>query len=227
MADGSQDPVDGNGVGTVELSAEADAEYELESEEGAIWTGTRLLLGIATMAWAAVVFSFFYLRALDVGPAWFPAHTYPSKLLGSLIGGCVIFAALVLTYAAAKLRVGLSFEWTIGGFLAAAIGAVGVGLQAWEMSRLHFFPGEGGYTSLFVGFGPLNAVFILGGAYWAETLAARTLRLHKEIGPESYMAHSTVPEVRVFRHSLNGCVLYWWFAVAVEVLMYILFYIVH
>lgn len=210
---------------TAYLSEEADAEYELESEEGAIWTGTRLLIGLISMAWAAVVFTFFYLRAIDVGPAWRPAHVGPSKLLGTLIGGCVLGGALLVTYAYSKFRQGLGLEWTIFGFLGAGIGLVGAFLQVWLMARLNFFPGESGYTSVFVGFGPLNALFILAGVYWAETLAARTVRVAKEIGPESYLGLSTVPQVRVLRQSIDGCVLFWWYMVAIEVLFYILFYI--
>lgn len=218
MSDGNQ--------ATAYLSDEADAEYELESEEGAIWTGTRLLIGLVSMAWAAVVFAFFYLRAIDVGPAWRPAHVGPSQLLGTLVGGCVLGGAVLMTYAYWKFRQGLGLEWTILAFLSAAFGLVGTALQVWLMARLHFFPGESGFTSLFVGFGPLNALFILGGVYWAETQAARTLRVAKEIGPESYLGLSTVPEVRVLRSSIDGCVLFWWYMVAIEVLFYILFYII-
>lgn len=211
---------------TTQLSEQADAEYELESEEGAIWTGTRLLIAAVSMAWAGVVFSYFYLRAIDHGPAWYPDHAVPSLLLGSLIGGSVLGGALILTYSAWKFNQGLAFEWTFGAFLTAAVGLVGAGLQVWEMARLGFFPGEGGYTSLFVGFGPLNAVFILSGAYWAEILAARTIRLAKMVGPEDYLGFSTTPEVRVMRSSLNGCVLYWWYMVAISVMTYILFYVI-
>lgn len=207
------------------LSEEADAEYELESEEGSLWTGTRLLVGLCTMAWAAVAFAYFYLREVDTGNAWRFPGVGPPPLLGALIGGSVLVGAIVLSYGAYKFRQGLAFEWNLGAWVCVAFGLIGAGFQVWELTRLNFYPGESGYTSVFIGFAPLNTVFLLGGSLWAEFLAARTARLAKEIGPEDYLGVSTVPEVRMFRASIRGCVFFWWFMVAISVFFWVLFYI--
>jgi len=207
------------------LSEEADAEYELESEEGSLWTGTRLLMGVWAMAWAAVAFAYFYLRALDVGPAWRSPHVMPSPLLGTLIGGCVLLGAIMISYGSYKFRQGLGFEWNLAAWLCAGLGGVAGAGQIWQLTRLHFFPGQSGYTSVFIGFAALNVVFILGGAIWAEMLAARTLRLAREVGPHEYLGATVKPEVRIFRASISGCVYFWWFMSAISLLFYILFYI--
>lgn len=213
------------------LSEEADAEYELESEEGSLWTGTRLLIGVCGMMWAAVAFAFFYLRTIDIGlggQAW-RAHgvTTPPQLLGALIPLALLLGALLLTYGAWKFRRGLAFEWGMGAWGAALAGLTAAGLQAWELGRLNFYPGESGYTSLFIGFAGLNVVFILGGAFWVETLAARTSRLASEIGPEDYLGASTRPEVRMFRASIAGSVYFWWFMIAIDLFFWVLFYMLH
>lgn len=211
------------------LSEEADAEYELESEEGSLWTGTRLLIGLCAMMWAAVAFAYFYLRTIDInlgGQAW-RAHgvTTPPPLLGALIPLCVVAGAIMLTYGAWNFRRGLAFEWSVGAWVATILGVAATGFQGWELGRLNFYPGESGYTSLFIGFAGLNAAFILGGAFWAETLAARTTRLAKEIGPEDYMGASTHPEVRMFRASISGGVYFWWFMAAIDLFFWVLFYV--
>ncbi|HZD43190.1 MAG TPA: hypothetical protein VE134_03955, partial [Methanomicrobiales archaeon] len=54
------------------LDERADTEWEIESEEGSLWTGTRVLMGIVAMAWVAIAFAYFYLRSLDVGQLWRP-----------------------------------------------------------------------------------------------------------------------------------------------------------
>lgn len=207
------------------LSEEADAEYELESEEGSLWTGTRLLMGLLAMAWSGVVFAYFYLEAVDVGPAWRPHGVTPPPLLGTLIAGCVLMGALILSYGAWKFQQGLAFEWSIGAWLCVALGLIAVGLQIWQLTRLSFYPGESGYTSVFIGFAPLNAAFIFGGALWAEMAVARTIRLGGEIGPESYLGLSTLPQVRVLRAQISGLVYFWWFMVGISLLFWILFYI--
>lgn len=209
------------------LSEEADAEYELESEEGSLWTGARLLVALSGMMWAAVAFAYFYLKAFDSGVSWrAPGVTTPPELLGTVIGGCVLIGAMMLSYGAWKFSRGLAFEWDLAAWICAALGLIAAAFQAWELGRLSFYPGESGYTSVFIGFAGLNIVFLLGGALWAEMLAARTIRLAKEVGPEDYLGASTKPEVRLLRASISGCVVFWWFMVAVSLLFYILFYIV-
>ena len=209
------------------LSEEADAEYELESEEGSLWTGARLLAGLCTTAWSALAFAYFYLREIDTGPAWLaPGVRTPPPLLGALIAGSVVLGAIMISYGLYKFRRGLAFEWNVAAWLCVAFGLIGAVFQGWELARLNFQPGESAYTSLFVGFGPLNCAFILGGAFWAETLAARTARLARETGPEDYLGASVRPEVRVFRASMSGCVFFWWYMAAISVFFWVIFYIV-
>jgi heme/copper-type cytochrome/quinol oxidase subunit 3 len=208
------------------LDEASEFEYQLEASEGALWTGSRLFIGICLMAWSGVAFAYFYLRASDQLGQWDPGGVHPSRVLGTLIAFGVILGAILVAYGRYKIRRGLSFEFQVAVWLAVMIGVILAGFQIWQMTRNHFFPAAGGYTSVYIGFAPLNAAMILGGAYWVETMAARALRLRREMGPNVDLGRSDLPEARLFRSSLEGCGAFWWFMGAISLVFWILFYII-
>lgn len=206
------------------LDERADSEWEIESEEGSLWTGSRVLIGLVSMVWVAVAFSYFYLRSLDKGPAWYPPR-YPPFLLGTLVMLATVGAAFVLSVGAGRLRQGLAFEWMAGGWVSVGLGLAATGVQVWLMTRMGFYPGESGYTSVFVGWGLLNVGFVLTGSLWPEMLVARTMRLHGRMRNEEYFGLSVQPEIRLLRASLRGAILYWWFIAVVEIFFWFLFFV--
>ena len=208
------------------LDPAAEEEYEIESTEGGLWTGSRLFVGLVTMAWSGVAFAYFYLRAIDRSGQWDPHHLTPPPVIGTLIALCVLLGAFMLEYGRHQLRRGLRFEWLTAAWLTALFGAIAGGFQIWQLTRLPFYPGEYGYTSVFIGFAPLNVAMVLGGAYWVETIAARSIRLRAEVGPDVHLGESEHAAARHLRASLAGCNFYWWFMVLVSLLFWILFYVV-
>lgn len=207
-----------------ELDAEADAEYELESEEGSLFTGTVLLIGAMTMAWAGVAFAYFYLREIDTATLFRAGHR-PPVLLGDLIGLVILVGAILYSWGVNRLRSGMAFEFQLAAWLAVGCGCVATSLQAWQLTRLGFAPGVTGYTSVFVGYAILNVGFLFYGAFWTETVAARALRLRGMYPPETYIGVSVHPQARLWRASVRGCLLFWWFMVAATVFFWILFYV--
>lgn len=210
------------------LDAQADTEWEIESEEGSLWTGTRVLMGLVAMIWVAVAFAYFYLRSLDRHGAWIVPHMeMPPFLLGTMIVICVVAQAGFVHYGASRLREGLAFEWMVAAWLGVVSGLIATGLQIWELTRLGFYPGESGYTSVFVGFALLNVGFLLTGALWPETIVARSMRLRGQMLPHEFFGLSVQPEVRLLRASLHGCILYLWYMAAVSLFFWFLFYVLH
>lgn len=209
------------------LDEQADSEWEVESEEGSLWTGSRLLIGATAMMWAAVAFSYFYLRAEDQGAAWRPHTISPPFLLGTIVAICAVGAAAFFSFGAYKLRQGLAFEWSVAAWLGVGLGLVATGIQVWDMTRMGFYPGEAGYTSVFVGFGLLNIGFLLGAVVWPESIVARSHRLRAKMHTDEYFGLSVQPEMRLLRASLRGAVLFWWFVSAVEIFFWFLFYVLH
>lgn len=208
-----------------QLDAEADAEYELESEEGSLFSGTVMLIGAMTMAWAGVVFSYFYLRQVDQAALFRPPGLRPPPLLGDLIGACVLAGAILFSWAVSRLRNGMAFEFQLAAWLAVGSACVATGLQAWQLTRLGFTPGRSGYTSVFIGYAILNVGFLFYGALWTEMVAARGLRLRGMYPPETFLGVSVTPQARVWRASVRGNLLFWWFMVLVTTFFWVLFYV--
>jgi heme/copper-type cytochrome/quinol oxidase subunit 3 len=207
------------------LDEASEFEYELESAEGGLWTGTRLLIGVGVMAWTGVAFAYFYLRALDQSGNWDPHGAHPSQVIGTCIFGLILGGAALATYGRYKLSRGFAFEFQVAGWLSVILAIIAAGFQVWEMTRLPFFPALGGYTSVFIAFGPLNVVMILSGAFWLETITARAVRLRGETGTAMDVGRSDLPEARLLRASLEGCTSFWWFMAAASLLFWVLFYV--
>ncbi|MGH9101945.1 MAG: hypothetical protein ACRDYD_03025 [Acidimicrobiales bacterium] len=204
-----------------------EAAYELRCAEGATWTGSRLLIGVCTFAFAGLAFAYFYLRSINSEGLWRPGHVTPSILLGTLIGAAVLGGAAINSYGMRRMRAtGATTDWEVGGWLTVGLGITAFGLQVWEMSRLPFYPGSSGYSSCFIAWGIFNAVFILGGSYWLETLLARSIRLRRAVAEDGGAGRSQLPPAKLFRANMEGCSYFWWYMGLVSLLFWLLFYII-
>lgn len=208
-----------------ELEAAAEAEFELQGVEGSFWTGSRLLIGVITFAWAGVGFAYFYLRESDSQRLWRPHHVTPSTLLGTLIALAVVAGAAAAGYGRSNLRRGSHLDWEMTSWTAVGLGLLAAGLQIWQLTRLGFLPGLSGYTSVFIGFAPLNVAFLLGGAYWMETCAARALRVRTLLADTGGVGLSPLPEARLLRANAEGVTYFWWYMALIEVIFWALFYL--
>ena len=208
------------------MEAAEEAAYELRCAESAYWTGSRLFIGMAAMAFAGVAFSYFYLRSVNSGGLWRPGHVSASPLLGTLIAGAVVLGALINAYGGMRLRRGSSIDWEVAAWTSTGLGILASGLQIWQLTRLGFYPGSSGYASVFVAWGPLNVAMCLVGAYWLETLAARAIRLRSPLKEDGGAGLSQLPMARVFRANLEGATYFWGFAAVISVIFWVLFYII-
>ncbi len=203
-----------------------EIEYELRSAEGAVWTGGRMLIGIATFAYASLAFAYFYLRSVNSEQLWRPRHVTAPVGTGTFIFVSVVVAAILLMYGIVRLRRALTVDWEVAGWVALAFGLLAVALQIWELTKLPFFPGSSGYASCFVGWAVLNITGLLSACYWLETLLARSLRLRRAVAQDGGPARSTLPGARMFRASLEGCAYFWVFMAFASLFFFVLFYIV-
>lgn len=200
--------------------------YETRCAEGAIWTGTRLLIGVISMAFAGVGFAYFYLRSVNSEGLWRQHGQSAPLLLGTLIALAAVAGAIGQSYGLFRLRRGLDLDWAVATWFTMGMGVIGSGLQIWEMTRLGFQPGQSGYASLFVAWGPLSAALLLVGAYWSETLAARAIRMKKLVAGDGGLSGSQLPTARLFRASAEGVAYFWWFMATVAAVFWLLFYII-
>lgn len=199
--------------------------FELRAQEGAMWTGGRLIIGIWTFAFASLAFAYFYLRSGNNQDLWRPHGITAPTGAGAAIFAITVACALLNLYGARRFRAGVGLDWEVAGWTSILGALVVVGLQIWQLTDLPFFPGSSGYASCFIGWAALNIALLLSGIYWIETLLARQARLRRALREDGGTAQSTLPAARMFRASLEGCAYYWGFIGLVATLFWVLFYV--
>src|SRR5215472_11883080 len=110
----------------MEASASAPPGHDVENEPPewqprAIWFGGRLLCGTISFFFAAFVFAFFYLKALDVNRSWKIGHVVPDGGFGIAIAALFLFSAVIYRLAARR---------PAGDSMAAGMLAVSMGVAA-------------------------------------------------------------------------------------------------
>lgn len=224
-------PPAGTGGGTAApvlqdfLSGDEEVEYAHQQSWGAYWTGARLLVAGWVMVFGAFLFAYFYLRSTNSDGLWYVHGQRPSLLIGAAVLSLLLVSAVVNSYGTRRLRRSADrADWMVSSGVTFILGVLGVGLQMWELTRLPFQPAASGYASVFVGWQPVMLLALVGGLYWLETLIARAVRVRHVLRPLAITARD--PDVTMFRGSLDGFTLYWSFLAFVEIIFFLLFYVV-
>jgi heme/copper-type cytochrome/quinol oxidase subunit 3 len=200
--------------------------FELRAQEGALWTGGRLLIGICVFGFASLAFAYFYLRSANNQDLWRPGGITAPTAAGASIFAITVASALLVQYGERRFRSNQTLDWQVAGWTAVLGSLLVVGLQIWQLTDLPFFPGSSAYASCFIAWGAMNIALVLSGAYWIETILARELRLRRAIAQDGGAPNSTLPAARLFRANLNGCNYYWGFAALVAAFFWLLFYVI-
>jgi heme/copper-type cytochrome/quinol oxidase subunit 3 len=200
--------------------------FELRAQEGALWTGSRLLIGIFAFAFASLAFAYFYLRSANNENLWRPGGITAPTEIGAAIFAVTLASALIVQYGERRFRANETLDWQVAGWLAVFGGLLAVGLQIYELTALPFFPGSSGYASCFIAWGAMNIALLLSGTYWIETILARELRLRRAMAQDGGAPTSTLPVARLFRVNLNGCTYFWGFLALIATFFWVLFYVI-
>jgi heme/copper-type cytochrome/quinol oxidase subunit 3 len=200
--------------------------FELRAQEGALWTGGRLLIGIWAFAFAALAFAYFYLRSSNDEDLWRPKGITAPTATGAAIFAITVAAALLVQFGERRFREDETLDWQVAGWTAVLGGLLVIGLQIWQLTYLPFFPGSSGYASCFIGWAAMNIALVLCGTYWLETILAREIRLRRAIAQDGGAPSSTLPVARLFRANLNGCTYFWGLIAVVATFFWILFYVI-
>jgi heme/copper-type cytochrome/quinol oxidase subunit 3 len=199
--------------------------YELRAQEGALWTGSRLLIGIWAFGAAGLAFAYFYLRSANNEQLWRPDGITAPTGLGAAIFVTSVACALLIAYGNRRFRSGVTLDWQVAGWLTVFGALVAVGLQIYQLTDLPFFPGSSGYASCFIGWAGFNIATLLVGAYWLETLLARELRLRRAVAEDGGAPRSALPAARLFRANLEGATYFWGFIALLALFFWALFYV--
>jgi heme/copper-type cytochrome/quinol oxidase subunit 3 len=200
--------------------------FELRAQEGALWTGGKLIIGIWTFAFAALAFAYFYLRSANNENLWRPRGITAPTAVGAAIFAISVASALLIQYGERRFRANETLDWQVAGWTAVAGGLLAVALQVWQLTDLPFFPGSSGYASCFIAWAAMNIAFLLSGVYWIETILAREIRLRRAMAQDGGAPGSTLPVARILRVNLSGCTYYWGFIALVGLFFWVLFYVI-
>jgi heme/copper-type cytochrome/quinol oxidase subunit 3 len=200
--------------------------FEVRAQEGALWTGGRLLIAIWAFAFASLAFAYFYLRSANNADLWRPGGITAPTAAGAAIFAVTVATAFLIAYGERRFRRSESLDWQVAGWTGVLGGLIAIGLQIWQLTDLPFFPGSSGYASCFVGWAAMNIAVLLSGTYWLETILARELRLRRAMQQDGGAPTSTLPVARLFRANLNGCTYFWGFIGLVALFFWVLFYVI-
>lgn len=207
----------------MEASAPAAPHIEPEPPQWqprAIWVGGRLLCGAVSFFFAAFLFAFFYLKALDLNHNWKIGSVVPDGGLGLSIVALFLFSAVIYRLVSRRP----AGDAMAGGMLAVALGLVAVALQFFEYTVLDFGAASGGYAAVFFGWTATYAIVALMGLYWIEIQVASLWRVRRE----GKMRETEVPtsEAALLIAGIEASSFYWGYFVVIGVLAYILLYLV-
>ena len=217
--------------------SETTTELTKEQEERAFyheaglnrsWVGVRLAVGAVTAALGAFAFAYFYLRSLNSYGNWHPAgFTDPAGWQGVIIYGAVVVSALLQTLGLMRIKAGQKAAWLQLAVVALALGVIAAGFQIWQLTDLPFQPGASGYASVFVGFSPIFALFVLACMIWLEILVVRSRQIPAISFTEQPPTFEETASLQEFQAGLSAFTFFWNFIAIAAVLFYVLFYLVH
>ena len=201
-----------------------EREFELRAQIGSLWTGGRLAIGMYTFLLASEAFAYFYLRSSNNGQLWRPDHVTAPTSYGWAIYMLEVLTALLVIFGQWRFRKGEVLDWQVAGWGALGASLLALFLQIWEYTAVPFNPGSSGYASTFIGWGVINIMTLLFGAYWIETVLARSIRMHKETG--SKFADLTMePSAQLFRANIASMTYFWGFVAVSGALFFSMFYL--
>jgi heme/copper-type cytochrome/quinol oxidase subunit 3 len=208
--------------------------YHLEPPEVLernISAGVRLACAALVSFYGAFLFCYVYLRERDAHSLWRPAAVKVPLGTGIAILACVLASAALTALALAALRSRGEAAWRIpaAASLLLALGALGV--QCYQWAVLGFGPGSGAYASVFIAWtGFYAGVGLVSAIYWAQTTLASSIR-HRGHEPGPVVTVSGAPGGEGASSSrlaveAQAFSFYWYFLAAVQVVTFVLLYIV-
>jgi heme/copper-type cytochrome/quinol oxidase subunit 3 len=198
-------------------AARADDVRQVASN---IAIGSRLLASSVAFLFMAFLFAFFYLRTINSAGLWRPKHVQPVQSYGIAVLVLTILSAAVFDLARRQLASGTESRWRGPSLAALALGVLVIVAQALEYATITFKTADGGWASVFWGWTLVQLLCWLGALYWIETLVAQSIRR-----PPAAPAEGTAGS-ELLRPSANAAVVFLYTLVIIQLISYILLYLI-
>ncbi len=226
-----------------EFASESGAAYaavEAEPPEVAgrnLTVGAQLWASATSFFFIGFLFAYFYLRSLNTGGMWRPKHVDPSTGLGTASVAAFVAAAILVRIGLRYQRASRRAEWRRLGSIGLLLVLAAIGLQIGAWANQDFGPTQGAYASVYIGWTAVLFLFMLGTAYWLETVVATAFRYRNvPIGGEPpaghasgdphRMAHDIADPLSLVRPQLTAVSFYLQFLAVVAVITWIVLYLV-
>jgi heme/copper-type cytochrome/quinol oxidase subunit 3 len=210
------------------------AGYEAEPPEVMsrnINVGTRLLCAAMVSFFGAFLFAYVYLKERDQEAVWRPAAVKVPIGTGVAVLACVLASALLTAVAVQALQRAGEGAWRGPALISLLLIYAALGVQCYQWASLPFGPGSGPYASVFVAWtGFYGGVALLTSIYWLQTTLAGSIR-HREVPPGPVVSVAGQPggegalSARIDAET-RSFAFYWYFLAGVQVVTFLLLYIV-
>jgi heme/copper-type cytochrome/quinol oxidase subunit 3 len=219
MSSSAADPGDVAGLSIHSDPGSARAE-DVRLVASNIAIGSRLLASGLAFLFMAYLFAFFYLKTVNSNGLWRPKGVQPVQGYGIAVLVLTILCAVMFDVARRHVLAGTESRWRSGSLTALAFGVLVVVAQGLEYATITFKTDNGGWASVFWGWTAVLLMFWLGALYWIETLVAQSLR-RTPASPREGTAGS-----ELLRPSADACLVYLYTLVIIELISYVLLYLV-
>lgn len=219
MSSSTPDPeaIAGLSIHSDPAAARADDVRQLT---GNLTIGSRLVSSGTAFVFMSFLFAFFYLRAVNSNGLWRPKGVAPVQSWGIAVLVLMVLTAAAFDAGRREVLAGTESRWRTAGVTALVLGLLVVVAQGIEYATITFKTDQGGWAAVFWGWTVVQLLFWLGGVYWIETLLAQSLR-RPPASPREGSAGS-----ELLRPSADSCLVYLYTMVAIEIVAYILLYLV-
>lgn len=210
------------------------ASYEAEPPEVMgrnIAVGVRLLCATLVSFYGAFLFAYVYLKERDTTGMWRPAGVKAPIGTGIAVLACLLLSAALTAVAVAALRGRGEAAWRAPALISLLLAYAALGVQCYQWAVLGFGPGSGPYADVFIAWtGFYAGVGLLSAIYWAQTTVTGSIR-HRRVEPGPVVAVAGQPGGAGALTARLGAeagafAFYWYFLGALEVVIFVLLYVV-
>jgi heme/copper-type cytochrome/quinol oxidase subunit 3 len=219
MSSSAADPGDVSGL-SIHADPGAARAQDVRQVASNIAIGSRLLASSTAFLFMAFLFAFFYLRAVNSDGLWRPKHVQPVQGYGIAVLVLTILSAVLFDLARRHVVAGTESRWRRGSIAALSLGVLVVVAQGLEYATITFKTADGGWASVFWGWTVVQLLCWLGALYWIETLVAQSLRR-----PPASARQGTAGS-ELLRPSGDACVVYLYTLAIIELISYVLLYLI-